>query len=81
MTWHVHWDDVAEKAWRLLPPKDADRIATAVDRFAKMREGDVELLASNPRIICRLRVGSYLLEMFLDEGRATVVVLWVMRRP
>jgi mRNA-degrading endonuclease RelE of RelBE toxin-antitoxin system len=81
MTWHVQWDDGAERAWKLLPSKDAERVATAVDRFAKMGEGDVELLSSDPRITCRLRVGNYLLELFLDETRATVLVLWVIPRP
>jgi mRNA-degrading endonuclease RelE of RelBE toxin-antitoxin system len=81
MTWHVDWDDIAEQNWQLLPPKDAERVAIAVDRFAKLREGDVELLSSEPRITCRLRVGSYLLELYLDESRSVVVVLWLIHRP
>lgn len=78
---HAQWSELAESSWKALKersPADADRLALAVDRFAKTGEGRLEQVSVTDETCC-LYVDNFILMLGMPGDEMIVEVLWMYR--
>ncbi|WP_437783593.1 hypothetical protein [Sorangium sp. So ce1097] len=79
MTWVVDWTPPGRVALSRLHWHDASRIDEAVERFARVGEGDFYRLPEDDAVTLRLRVGSYRVRLTRDVRERVLRIWWVYR--
>jgi mRNA interferase RelE/StbE len=80
MAWQVHLARDAVRALERIPPRDRERLVTAIQAMTeKPLGGDIKRLR-NERAAFRRRVGSYRVFFDVDSDRQVVAVVAILRR-
>jgi mRNA interferase RelE/StbE len=76
--WRIRWTPRAQKDVRRLDPQVAERVRTAIRRFAETGHGDITRLEVEGDL--RLRVGAWRVRFDYDYDGHALIILRVLPR-
>lgn len=80
MTWTVAWLSRANRDVEKLPADVAERVVSAVTRWAASDHGDIRVAQNMGRATHRLRAGQWRVLLALDPDEQTATILRVLPR-